>query len=1036
MADASLGTAVLRTKLDASGLKTGLQQAEADTKKFAGTASEAIKGIGAGFASIAASQGLRAYIGFMRDAAAEAHQASASSALFQKALERNNQSASEGAAMVQRLADKFGVVNSVVEESATFMLRQGASLDDVERALTAAGASAAAAGFDISTAFNNVGVAVATGRSQLLETSGIVANLGPVEQAYAKSVGKTVEQLTQQERIQARVNAIYQETASEIEDVDVLLKGLPKSQADVNKELTTFRQTAGDLALKVLVPLNEGFAGALRLVNGLPTPIKNAAIAMAGLATAATTLAAGFIAIKAALPALSGLGLASFGPAGWVVLGLTVVAGLAAALAGSGSGGEPSLETAIGRVSVAANNTTALEGLDSTLTTLASNLTGNVRSAFQGARDDILEIVGAAEDARAKLAAISLGTDLMQQAQNSPILRSSIESAFTVGADAQPAQLLREALVTGDFKQAITVAEDLLRRYTDIGSEMDINVLARFLEQLRGADSALAKLLAGTNNNGNGNGNGNNDGNGGKGKTARTWDDVLTELAEEGSAAMRRAALEGTAQAYRDAAAKRVSLIDEAITAALSAEFYGKIDPEAVIKLMVRRAAAAAEAAIQREGLAFKPGSLRIAAMDRAEVNGPSAGMANSTMTPEQMQEIIERRTTQFQTKWADYLADELGREYNRFLSLLPSRVVKANEQAYLRTLNDSEQEMTRWLNTAGRLTLAIKAANDETARMGLFADALKKYGAGREGLTGTTAADRTGPSLTGRDGAAAIARDTVEAVAQAFHAGEASIDDVRTAVEALTTLTPMSVTAINELTGGLFELAIEADRAKASAAALAEFESNPGLYGMRDMPIVKDFGEKFVRESRSWLDEALGGAGKGRSPGFDRDSVSSFKRGVDDSANAFRDTVIKAGIGFADTLVRGIQTGDTGSIISGLFGAGGSIIGSLVGGPWGAVISGLLPILGGLFGGLVGGDRDTEARRREELDRARSVPAININFNVQQTNNYQGGPRDPSNEQAFARQANALFEALYRRHLGPRLDRLERNLGLTGAGA
>ncbi|MCZ2108863.1 MAG: hypothetical protein LC118_04750, partial [Dehalococcoidia bacterium] len=260
------------------------------------------------------------------------------------------------------------------------------------------------------------------------------------------------------------------------------------------------------------------------------------------------------------------------------------------------------------------------------------------------------------------------------------------------------------------------------------------------------------------------------------------------------------------------------------------------------------------------------------------------------------------------------------------------------------------------------------------------------------------------------------------------------SIDDVRTAVDALTTLTPMSVKAINELTGGLFELAIEADRAAQKAAALAEFESNPGLYGMRDMPIVKDFGEKFVRESRSWLDEALGGAGKGRSPGFDRDSVSSFKRGVDDSANAFRDTIINAGIGFADTLVQGIQSGDLGSIIKGGFGAGANILGSLVGGPWGMVISGLLPILGGLLGGLAGGDRDAEERRRREQQQARSVPAVNINFTVNQSNTYNGAPRDPANEQAFARQADTLFESIYRRHLGPRLDRIESRLGIAGA--
>src|SRR5690606_7041355 len=55
--------------------------------------------------------------------------------------------------------------------------------------------------------------------------------------------------------------------------------------------------------------------------------------------------ATGIVAIRAALQGLSGLGLLSFGPAGWIALGVTAVAGLAAALAGR----DTSLEGAIGK---------------------------------------------------------------------------------------------------------------------------------------------------------------------------------------------------------------------------------------------------------------------------------------------------------------------------------------------------------------------------------------------------------------------------------------------------------------------------------------------------------------------------------------------------------------------------------------------------------------------------------------------------------------------------------------------------------------
>src|SRR5690606_545629 len=140
------------------------------------------------------------------------------------------------------------------------------------------------AGFDIATGFNNVATAVATGRSELLETSGIVANLGPVAQAYARSVGKTVEELTQQELIQARVNAIYRETASEIEDVDDILRGLPRSQAAVTREWRTFREDVGRIAQEVIVPLTNGLGNVLGYMNSLPEPVKRAGTAMTGAA--------------------------------------------------------------------------------------------------------------------------------------------------------------------------------------------------------------------------------------------------------------------------------------------------------------------------------------------------------------------------------------------------------------------------------------------------------------------------------------------------------------------------------------------------------------------------------------------------------------------------------------------------------------------------------------------------------------------------------------------------------------------------------
>lgn len=162
-------------------------------------------------------------------------------------------------------------------------------------------------------------------------------------------------------------------------------------------------------------------------------------------------------------------------------------------------------------------------------------------------------------------------------------------------------------------------------------------------------------------------------------------------------------------------------------------------------------------------------------------------------------------------------------------------------------------------------------------------------------------------------------------------------------------------------------------------------------------------------------------------------------------AADQFANTVVSAGFAFGDAAIKAFQDGDVVGIFRAGLGGAGSILGGanlgsigFLGGSIGigGLIAGGLGLLGTLIGALAGGgSRDAEERRRREQQQARSVPAININFNVQQTNNYAGGPRDPANELAFTRQADSLFESFYTRVLSPRLDRIERAAGLA-AGA
>lgn len=269
----TLETLIVRLQADVSGLRRELDRAvdnaERQTGKIESSFSSlgnTIKGALALGASLYAAQGFIRGLGAL---AGEAQRAENAVLVFNKQLQRSSVDVDQANKVVDGLSQRFGVLPTVVQEATTLLLRAGGSLEDVERALTAAGASAAAAGTDITRAFENVSVAVATGRSELLETSGIVANLGPAQQAYASSIGKTVEQLTEQELIQARVNAIFEESKSEIEDVDELLSGLTGQSARLNTALADLRVQFGEQILPAVTELVGAFAGLVDTLGDL-----------------------------------------------------------------------------------------------------------------------------------------------------------------------------------------------------------------------------------------------------------------------------------------------------------------------------------------------------------------------------------------------------------------------------------------------------------------------------------------------------------------------------------------------------------------------------------------------------------------------------------------------------------------------------------------------------------------------------------------------------------------------------------------------
>ena len=255
----------------------------------------------------------------------EAQRAESASNLFAKSIERFGLDAGDANTLVTKLADQFGVLPSTVQGAATTMLRAGASLEDVDKALTAAGASAAASGFNISTAFDNVGTAVATGRSELLESSGIITNASTAYEAYAKTLGVSTDALTQAQKVQALSSAIYEESRFEIEDLTSVLTPQVKAQQAFRTSLAEARQELGERFAPTLATGATAVAGLLEGFTGLPETTQASVTGIGGVT-------AGVAVLGTALGALRPLLAATLAPpVGAIVLGVTAVAALATA---------------------------------------------------------------------------------------------------------------------------------------------------------------------------------------------------------------------------------------------------------------------------------------------------------------------------------------------------------------------------------------------------------------------------------------------------------------------------------------------------------------------------------------------------------------------------------------------------------------------------------------------------------------------------------------------------------------------------------
>lgn len=174
--------------------------------------------------------------------------------------------------------------------------------------------------------------------SILVDNSGITKNVSVMWKEYAESIGKGVDSLTKQEKIQAEYNGIMNETKHQIGDAAKLAQEFSGAQSKNAKATKDMATAFGSALVPALAPvlnfitgIEQGFTSLMNTFPALTSGVAVGVVTFLGLTTALTAVVSVIAVLRPALAALN-ISFTSL-MANPVVLALTALAAVVAVVA-------------------------------------------------------------------------------------------------------------------------------------------------------------------------------------------------------------------------------------------------------------------------------------------------------------------------------------------------------------------------------------------------------------------------------------------------------------------------------------------------------------------------------------------------------------------------------------------------------------------------------------------------------------------------------------------------------------------------------
>ncbi|RAV03039.1 hypothetical protein [Paenibacillus sp. YN15] len=332
---ADVGAIRATLTLKTTEFKAGMDDARKrlkETETSAKSTAKSIGGIETALVSLGASTALVGLVRTIKSLTAEANTAAMSVKGLAEVSKALNVNIAESTGLAQELANKGFMTLAEASSSVKTLLSSGLGLDETRKLIYATADAAAynrEAHLSWGEAIVQVTRGIKSGNSELTDAAGITTNLSVFQDRYAKSIGTTADKLSEAQKVQAAYSGIMQESALYAGNADTALQGYAGTQAVFNQTITVARQELGEAYLpaiqklmEALTPLISDFGKWVGENEEVVAGITAGTLAITGLTAVLSGMVVVISAVRTALQSLN----IALGPVGWTITAISVAA--------------------------------------------------------------------------------------------------------------------------------------------------------------------------------------------------------------------------------------------------------------------------------------------------------------------------------------------------------------------------------------------------------------------------------------------------------------------------------------------------------------------------------------------------------------------------------------------------------------------------------------------------------------------------------------------------------------------------------------